>query len=117
MADSLTREDLRIAFEYSWRHDDWVNPLRDALEGITAENALWRPSAPDAHGIWDIVLHLAVWNEHIVERVDTGRAVRPSEGSFGLPCPKRRMSKHGRRQKEGCGTRSRDCATWWRTHQ
>lgn len=82
MADSLTREDLRTAFEYSWLHDDWVNPLQDALEGVTAEQALWRPPAPEAKGIWDIVLHLAVWNENIVERVETGQAVRPAEGAW-----------------------------------
>ena len=66
-----TQEDFKkviaVAFEYSYLHDDWVNPLENALAGVTVEQALWRP-APGSKGIWEIVLHLAAWNENMVER-------------------------------------------------
>jgi hypothetical protein len=81
MDDAALKKDILTAWEYSYLHDDWVNPLEEALEGVTAEQALWRPG-PDAMGIWDIVLHLAVWNENIVERVETGQAARPWEGAW-----------------------------------
>ena len=80
----MNEEDLRklllIGFEYSYLHDDWVNPLKVALAGLTAEQVRWRPD--EGMGIWDIVLHLAVWNENIVARVSSGEAVRPEEGAW-----------------------------------
>jgi hypothetical protein len=69
------------ALDYSYLHEDWVNPLAEALEGVTAEQAAWRPG-PQEKGIWDIVLHLAVWNENIVERMRTGEKARPAEGAW-----------------------------------
>lgn len=80
----MNEEDLRklllIGLEYSYLHDDWVEPLEDALAGITADQARWRPA--DGMGIWDIVLHLAVWHENIVERVCSGETVGPAEGAW-----------------------------------
>src|SRR5205823_3625306 len=65
-------------------HDDWVHPLAEALEGVTAEEAAWRPS-PEVKGIWDIVLHLAVWTENIIERIKTREHCRPAEGAWPPP--------------------------------
>lgn len=81
MGEAEVREFLRVGFEYTYAHDDWVFPLDQALEGISAEQAAWRPG-PDLMGIWDIVLHLAVWNENIVERIETGLAAHPAEGAW-----------------------------------
>jgi len=69
------------AWEYVYLHDDWLNPLADALEGVSVEEALWRPG-PDTKGIWEIVLHMAVWTENIVERMRTGERARPAEGAW-----------------------------------
>ena len=81
----MNEEDVRklmlIGFEYSYVHDDWVNPLTDALEGLTLEQALWS-SGPKSRCIWEIVLHLAVWLENIVERIQSGEKARPSEGAW-----------------------------------
>lgn len=79
--ESETRELLQIEFEYSFLHDDWVFPLTDALDGITADQAAWRPGT-DLMGIWDIVLHIAVWNENIIERIQTGERAHPKEGAW-----------------------------------
>ena len=84
MTDEDVRKELDIAFEYCYAHDDWVNPLNEALDGISAQAALWRPS-PEGKGIWDIVLHLAVWNENIVERTETRQKTHPSEGPWPPP--------------------------------
>lgn len=80
----MTKDELLIGFEYSHLQDSWVNPLSEALDGITAEEALWRPG-PRLKGIWDIVLHVAVWNENIVERIEKGQPVRPQEGPWPPP--------------------------------
>jgi hypothetical protein len=81
MTEQEIRELLLVVLEYSYEHDDWSHPLDDALAGVTAEQASWRPGG-DAMGIWDIVLHLAVWNENIIERIKTGEKVRPKEGAW-----------------------------------
>jgi hypothetical protein len=84
MDKQAVRRDVLIAFEYSYQHDDWVNPLADALAGVTAAEAAWRPG-PGGKGIWDIVLHMAVWTENIVARMRSGEAVRPAEGAWPPP--------------------------------
>ncbi len=78
------RSGVLAAFEYSYQHDDWVTPLAEALDGVTAEEAAWRP-APDRKGIWDIVLHLTVWTDNIVERMRSGERARPAEGAWPAP--------------------------------
>ncbi len=72
---------LRSAFAYSYRYDDWVSPIFDELSGLTLREALWK-EGPEGRSIWEIALHLAVWNENIVARVQTGTERRPPEGSW-----------------------------------
>jgi hypothetical protein len=81
VTDQEVRSDVLVAFEYSYQHEEWVNPLEEALAGIGVKEALWKP-IPDAKTIWEIVLHLAVWNENIVERIHTSAHTHPSEGAW-----------------------------------
>lgn len=39
--------------------------IRKALEGLTAEQAFYRPS-PDRHSIWQHVMHVAFWREYLL---------------------------------------------------
>jgi hypothetical protein len=84
MTEEEMRNQILIGFQYSFKHDDWVNPLDEALEGVSAEEAAWRPG-PEGKGIWDIVLHLAVWTENIIERMETGEKAHPEEGAWPAP--------------------------------
>ena len=84
MDEQAVQRDVLIAFDYSYKHDDWVYPLADALAGVTAAEAAWRPG-PAVKGIWDIVLHMAVWTENIVERMRSGENSRPAEGHWPPP--------------------------------
>src|SRR6266852_3329081 len=86
MDEQAVQRDVFIAFEYSYKHDDWVYPLADALAGVTAAEAVWRPG-PSVKGIWDIVLHMAVWTENIVERMRSGEDAHPAEGAWPPPPP------------------------------
>jgi hypothetical protein len=88
------RRDVLIAFEYAHNEEDWVFPLADALEGVTAQEALWKsdPNDPEQRCIWQIVLHMTVWTENIVDRM--GQRMRgepmgkPEEGAWpSLPTP------------------------------
>ncbi|MFN7172198.1 MAG: DinB family protein [Fimbriimonadaceae bacterium] len=77
------REILLASFVFCHAQDAWVEPVDAALDGLNAEDALRRPL--EGKGIWDIVLHLAVWNENIVERMRTGEAVRPADDDWPEP--------------------------------
>ena len=39
---------------------DWVTPLLDALDGVDAAEAAWKP-APEERSIWEIVHHVIAW--------------------------------------------------------
>jgi uncharacterized damage-inducible protein DinB len=55
--------------------------LRRALEGISAAQAARRP-LPDAHSIWELVRHIAAWENVAIGRIE-GRAIKePEEGDF-----------------------------------
>jgi len=63
-------DQLRRAYE----GEAWHGPsLREILAGITVEQAARRP-LPQAHSIWELVLHIAAW-ESIVRRRLGGEAV------------------------------------------
>lgn len=84
MDGEVVKQAVLAGLDHSYLHDDWVNPLPEALEGVTAEEAAWRPR-PEGKGIWDIVLHLAVWTENILERMKSGQHARPAEGAWPPP--------------------------------
>lgn len=75
------QRDILLAFEYSYSHDDWVYPLADALAGVTAQEALWKPG-PGVKGIWDIVLHMTAWTDNIGQRIQGRNRCRPPEGAW-----------------------------------
>lgn len=80
------RSVLAAGLEYSALQDEWSFPLEAALDGLDWSQAAWRPEG--GMGIWDIALHLAVWNENIVQRVLTNEKCHPSEPSWPeLPEP------------------------------
>ena len=52
----------------------WHGPsVREALEGVTAEQATKRPLA-NAHSIWELAHHIAVWENAVRRRLEGDRA-------------------------------------------
>ncbi len=66
-------DQLRRAYEGEAWHGP---PLKQILAGVTAEQAARRPVA-NAHSVWELVLHIAVW-ESVVSRRLAGEIVQPS---------------------------------------
>jgi uncharacterized damage-inducible protein DinB len=66
----------------------WHGPSRAAvLDGITPEEAAWRP-APDAHSIWEIVLHMRNWTREVARRAQGGLPGDPVDGDWpAVPAP------------------------------
>jgi len=47
----------------------WQPSLKEALEGLTAAQAAWKP-APERHSIWQIVRHLILWKRGVLAAWD-----------------------------------------------
>lgn len=57
----------------------WHGPnLKQALKGVTAKEAAWRP-APPRHNIWEEMLHAAYWKYAVRRRLEGSK-----RGSFVL---------------------------------
>jgi hypothetical protein len=65
-------ERLADQIRRSQNGDAWHGPaLAEILEGVTAKQAVAQP-IPDAHSIWELVAHIAIWQKHIRDRVVRG---------------------------------------------
>ena len=50
----------------------WHGPsLAEILRGVTAKQAAAHPIT-DAHSIWELVLHIAIWQKHVLDRLERG---------------------------------------------
>jgi uncharacterized damage-inducible protein DinB len=62
--------------------DAWHGPsLKEALAGLTAEQAAERP-VPGAHSIWELALHIAAWKGVWARRLEGDPISEPEEGDF-----------------------------------
>jgi uncharacterized damage-inducible protein DinB len=80
-------EATSIADELKEIHDGnaWHGPaLQESLAGLTIERAAARP-IPDAHSIWEIVAHIAGWEDVICQRLEGKPLTQPEEGDFPAP--------------------------------
>ena len=62
--------------------DAWHGPaLHELLSGVTAEQAARHPIS-DAHSIWELVLHIAAWENVFRRRLEGISVNEPEEGDF-----------------------------------
>lgn len=65
--------------EEAYFRKTWHGPnLRQALKGVSAKQAAWRP-ASSRHNIWELTLHAAYWKYAVRRRLNAGK-----RGSFVL---------------------------------
>jgi uncharacterized damage-inducible protein DinB len=67
-------DQARRAFEGEAWHGD---ALMTILRGVDAKTAAARP-IPDAHSIWELMLHIAFWDSAVMRRIG-GNVVNPSD--------------------------------------
>jgi uncharacterized damage-inducible protein DinB len=64
--------------------DAWHGPsLKEILSGVTAEQAAAKPLA-NGHSIWELVLHIAVWEGVVISRLAGAPMNEPEEGDFPI---------------------------------
>ncbi|HVR98200.1 MAG TPA: DinB family protein [Thermoanaerobaculia bacterium] len=62
--------------------DPWHGaPAVQVLAGVTAAEAAARP-VPNAHSIWEILLHMTGWTEEVRRRLEGGRPELPAAGDW-----------------------------------
>ena len=73
------RELVNRWWSEAWTEGLWAASWPKALEGLTPEQAAWRPPgvAGKRHSIWQLVLHMVFWRESWLRRAATGQ--KPSE--------------------------------------
>ncbi|GED33725.1 DinB family protein [Brevibacillus centrosporus] len=66
----MSRKELLLQnWMYTYEQEDWYPPLRDALAGVTAAQASWRPTGEAANTIWETVSHLLFFKERLLHRL------------------------------------------------
>ena len=76
---SFIVDQLKLAFE----GEPWHGPaLMEVLEGIDAKAALERPIG-HAHCIWELVVHLAGWEQVVAKRLQGQTATLSDAQNFG----------------------------------
>jgi uncharacterized damage-inducible protein DinB len=76
---SFIVDQLKLAFE----GEPWHGPaLMEVLEGIDAKAALERPIGK-AHCIWELVVHLAGWEQVVAKRLQGQPATLSDAQNFG----------------------------------
>ena len=83
----MDRSTLAQLWKESWDTDTWTASWTKALDGLTPEQAAWRP-APGRHSIWQNVQHVTFWRNVTLDML-AGRP-RPSDADtdarqFALP--------------------------------
>lgn len=71
-------EDLKAMHE----GEPWHGPsLKELLADLTPAQAVAKP-IPNAHSIWELVLHLRGWQDVSIKRLDGIALSEPTEGDF-----------------------------------
>lgn len=63
-----SRQHLVRWMDEAWESGLWAAPWKRALEGISAQQAAWRPG-PGRNCIWEIVNHICFWREHQLRKL------------------------------------------------
>lgn len=71
---SRLADQIRRAFEGEAWHGD---SLLEILAGVSEKPAAAKP-IPDAHSVWELVLHIAAWDKIVIRRAG-GETVNPSD--------------------------------------
>lgn len=66
-------------FQNTWDQQDWFVPVSKAVEGLTAQQAMWKPS-DSSHSVGQLAYHLLFWNREELDKF-YGRKPAPYGGN------------------------------------
>jgi uncharacterized damage-inducible protein DinB len=86
----LKRVDLLLSLlDSTYDQESWYAPFREAIEGLTAEQATWKPSGKATKTIWENVNHLTYYKERLAANLEGREWTHPLDGdeTFHLTHP------------------------------
>ena len=72
------RSILLQQFLSTWNEQDWFVPVSKAVDGLTAQQAMWKPS-DSSHSVGQLAYHLLYWNKEQLDKF-YGRKPAPFSG-------------------------------------
>ncbi|MDM5337440.1 DinB family protein [Fictibacillus enclensis] len=67
----MNRMDLLLnVLDTTYDKESWYAPFNDAINGITAEQARWRPPGETTKSIWENVNHLIYYKERTAAKME-----------------------------------------------
>ncbi len=68
---TLKRIDLLLkVLDSTFDKESWYAPFKHAIEGLTAEQAIWKPSREATKNIWENVNHLTYYKERLAANLE-----------------------------------------------
>src|SRR5271170_2752634 len=61
------RSILLRQFQTTWNQEDWFVPVSIAVDGLTAQQAMWKPS-DSSHSVGQLTYHLLFWNKQSLDK-------------------------------------------------
>ncbi|MBX9975947.1 DinB family protein [Cytobacillus firmus] len=67
----MNRTDLLLRMlDTTYDNESWYAPFKSAIEGLTAEQARWRPEGDATKSIWENVNHLIYYKERLAANLE-----------------------------------------------
>src|SRR5579863_8004901 len=61
------RSVLLRQFQNTWNKEEWFVPVSIAVEGLTAQQAMWKPN-DSSHSVGELAYHLLFWNKQSLDK-------------------------------------------------
>jgi DinB superfamily len=71
---------LLNVLDSTFNKESWYAPFKHAIDGITAEQASWRPAGETTKTIWENVNHLIYYKERLAANLDGREWVHNLDG-------------------------------------
>ena len=66
-AEPTLRSILLQQFQTTWNKENWFVPVGIAVQGLTAQQAMWRPS-DSSHSIGELAYHIMFWDKQSLDK-------------------------------------------------
>lgn len=63
------RSILLEQFRNSWNQQDWYVPVSRAVDGLSAQQAMWKP-ADSSHSVGELAYHIYFWNKEQLDKFE-----------------------------------------------
>ena len=77
----MNRTDLLVkVLDSTYDKESWYAPFKDGIEGLTAQQASWKPRDEVTKSIWENVNHLIYYKERLAANMDGREWKNPLDG-------------------------------------